>query len=86
MVYERQSGWQVGSAKVRAKANTSRVSLQSRMGTMYLMAPKIRNGGYIPVFVESRKRSEAINVQEEIHVQNCYECTFRQKDKTRAKE
>jgi transposase-like protein len=26
---------------------------------MYLMVPKIRNGGYIPFFVEAKKRSEA---------------------------
>ena len=31
----------------------------TRMGTMYLMVPKIRNGGYIPFFVETQKRSEA---------------------------
>ena len=31
----------------------------ARMGTMYLMAPKIRKCGYIPFFVEARKRSEA---------------------------
>ena len=31
----------------------------TRMGTMYLMVPKIRNGGYIPFFVEAQKRSEA---------------------------
>ena len=29
----------------------------TRMGTMYLMVPKIRNGGYIPFFVEAKKRS-----------------------------
>jgi Transposase and inactivated derivatives len=31
----------------------------TRMGTMYLMVPKIRNGGYVPFFVEAKKRSEA---------------------------
>lgn len=31
----------------------------TRMGTMYLMVPKISNGGYIPFFVEAKKRSEA---------------------------
>ena len=31
----------------------------TRMGTMYLMVPKIRNGGYIPFFGEARKHSEA---------------------------
>lgn len=29
------------------------------MGTMYLMVPKVRQGGYIPFFVTKRKRSEA---------------------------
>ena len=29
------------------------------MGTMYLMVPKVRQGGYIPFFVTERKRSEA---------------------------
>ncbi|MGI6235287.1 MAG: transposase, partial [Christensenellales bacterium] len=37
--------------------------LDTRMGTMYLMVPKIRNGGYIPFFVTERKRSEAALVQ-----------------------
>jgi transposase-like protein len=42
----------------------------TRMGTMYLMVPKIRNGGYIPFFVEAKKRSEAalINVIQEAYV------------------
>ena len=33
------------------------------MGTMYLMVPKVRQGGYIPFFVTERKRSEAMLVQ-----------------------
>ena len=33
--------------------------LDTRMGTMYLMVPKVRQGGYIPFFVTERKRSEA---------------------------
>ena len=32
-------------------------------GTMYLMVPKVRQGGYIPFFVTGRKRSEAMIVQ-----------------------
>lgn len=42
----------------------------TRMGTMYLMVPKIRNGGYIPFFVETKKRSEAalMNVIQEAYV------------------
>ncbi|MDF2857617.1 MAG: transposase [Neobacillus sp.] len=43
---------------------------ETRMGTMYLMVPKIRNGGYIPFFVEAKKRSEAalMNVIQEAYV------------------
>lgn len=37
--------------------------LDTRMGTMYLMIPKLRNGGYIPFFVTERKRSEAALIQ-----------------------
>ena len=37
--------------------------LDTRMGTMYLMVPKVRNGGYIPFFVNERKRSEAALIQ-----------------------
>lgn len=35
----------------------------TRMGTIYLMVPKVRQGGYIPFFVSDRKRSEAALVQ-----------------------
>ena len=37
--------------------------LDTRMGTMYLMVPKLRQGGYIPFFVTERKRSEAALIQ-----------------------
>ncbi len=37
--------------------------LDTRMGTMYLLIPKVRNGGYIPFFITERKRSEAALVQ-----------------------
>lgn len=37
--------------------------LDTRMGTMYLMFPKVRRGGYIPFFVTERKRSEAALIQ-----------------------
>lgn len=33
--------------------------LDTRMGTMYLMVPKVRQDGYIPFFVTKLKRSEA---------------------------
>ncbi len=37
--------------------------LDTRVGTMYLMVPKLRNQGYIPFFITERKRSEAALVQ-----------------------
>ena len=37
--------------------------LDTRMGTMYLMVPKVRQGGYIPFFITERKRSEAALIQ-----------------------
>ncbi len=30
----------------------------TRLGTMYLLIPKLRNGGYIPFFLQEKKRSE----------------------------
>lgn len=35
----------------------------TRMGTMYLLIPKLRNGGYVPFFLTARKRSEAALIQ-----------------------
>ena len=35
----------------------------TRIGTMYLLIPKLRNGGYIPFFLTARKRSEAAMIQ-----------------------
>jgi transposase-like protein len=32
--------------------------LNTRVGTIYLLVPKVRKGGYIPFFVTERKRSE----------------------------
>lgn len=37
--------------------------LDMQMGTMYLMVPKVRQGGYIPFFVAERKCSEAALIQ-----------------------
>ncbi len=37
--------------------------LDTRMGTMNQMVPKLRNGGYIPFFATERKRSEAALIQ-----------------------
>ncbi len=42
----------------------------TRLGTMYLLVPKLRKGGYIPFFVTERKRSEAalIEVVQEAYI------------------
>jgi len=63
------------SAKIgadKSKHSTDRQSYRSgyrprrfdtRMGTIYLMVPKMRQGGYVPFFVSNRKRSEAALIQ-----------------------
>ena len=38
--------------------------LDTRMGTMYLLIPKVRRGGYIPFFITERKRSEQIRIDQ----------------------
>lgn len=45
--------------------------LDTCMGTIYLMVPKVRKGGYIPFFITERKRSELalIQVIQEAYVQ-----------------
>jgi len=35
----------------------------TRLGTIYLLVPKLRKGGYIPFFVTERKRSEPALLQ-----------------------
>ncbi len=35
----------------------------TRLGTVYLLVPKLRNGGYIPFFVNEKKRSEQALLQ-----------------------
>ena len=30
----------------------------TRLGTLYMLVPKLRNGGYVPFFVTEKKRSE----------------------------
>ena len=42
----------------------------TRMGTIYLFVPKLRNGGYIPFFISEKKRSEAalMNVIQEAYI------------------
>jgi putative transposase len=44
--------------------------LDTRMGTLYLFVPKLRNGGYIPFFVQDKKRSEValMNVIQEAYI------------------
>ena len=37
--------------------------LDTGMGTMYLLVPKVRNGGYIPFFITEIKPSEATLIQ-----------------------
>lgn len=37
--------------------------LGTRMGTTFLMVPKLRSRGYVPFFVTERKRSEAALIQ-----------------------
>ena len=67
----------IGAAKhEQSQERTSRCGfrprrLDTRMGTKYLMVPKVRNGGYIPFFVTERKRSEAVLIQviQEAYVQ-----------------
>jgi len=67
----------IGAAKhEQSQERTSRCEfrprrLDTRMGTKYLMVPKVRNGGYIPFFVTERKRSEAVLIQviQEAYVQ-----------------
>lgn len=45
--------------------------LNTHIGTMYLMIPKVKSGGYIPFFVTKRKRSKTalIQVIQEAYVQ-----------------
>ena len=35
----------------------------TRMGTIYLLIPKVRKGGYVPFFVTEKKRSELALIQ-----------------------
>lgn len=42
----------------------------TRMGTMYLMVPKLRKGGYVPFFITEKKRAEQalISVVQEAYI------------------
>lgn len=48
--------------------------LDTRLGTIYLMVPKVRQGGYIPFFVNAYKRSEAalVAVVQEAYVNGVF--------------
>jgi len=67
---EAEASSQIGADKHEQNADhkTSRSGyrprrLDTKMGTIYLMVPKVRNGGYIPFFITERKRSEAALIQ-----------------------
>lgn len=56
---------QVGASKNEQEKNRATYRsgyrprrFDTRMGTIYLMVPKVRKGGYVPFFVTERKRSE----------------------------
>jgi len=42
----------------------------TRLGTFYLLVPKLRNGGYVPFFIQEKKRSESalISLVQEAYV------------------
>jgi putative transposase len=46
----------------------------TRLGSIYLLIPKLRRGGFIPFFVTERKRSEAalIDVVQEAFINGCH--------------
>jgi transposase-like protein len=55
----------VGAAKGKhSKERTTHFSggrarrVDTRMGTVYLVVPKVRKGGYVPFFISERRRSE----------------------------
>lgn len=54
-------GVQKGKHDASRKTNFSGTRMRrmdTRMGTLYLMIPKVRKGGYVPFFVTDKKRSE----------------------------
>src|SRR5690554_393577 len=42
--------------RVGYRSGTRVRRFDTRMGTMYLLVPKVRKGGYVPFFVTERKR------------------------------
>ncbi len=49
--------------RVGYRSGTRVRRFDTRMGTMYLLVPKVRKGGYVPFFVTERKRSEQALMQ-----------------------
>jgi putative transposase len=70
---EQKVGAQKGSHSTERTTHFSGNRLRrfdTRLGTMYLLVPKLRKGGYVPFFVTERKRSEAalIEVVQEAYI------------------
>ena len=47
----------------RYRSGTRVRRFDTRMGTIYLLIPKVRKGGYVPFFVTEKKRSEQALIQ-----------------------
>ena len=67
---EVESEMRVGAAKGKhTEERTTHFSgtrvrrFDTRLGTMYLLVPKLRQGGYVPFFVTEKKRSEQALIQ-----------------------
>lgn len=70
---EQKVGVQKGTHSTKRTTHFSGTRLRrfdTRLGTMYLVVPKLRKGGYVPFFVTERKRSEAalIEVVQEAYI------------------
>lgn len=63
---EQKTGAAKGEHSVSRKTHFSGKRVRrfdTRMGTIYLLIPKLRQGGYIPFFIAERKRSEAALIE-----------------------
>ena len=47
-----------GNARTAYRSGYRTRRFDTRLGTLYMLIPKLRNGGYVPFFVTERKRSE----------------------------
>ena len=47
-----------GNARTAYRSGYRPRRFDTRLGTLYMLVPKLRNGGYVPFFVTERKRSE----------------------------